>query len=326
MPLPSRLSCFGSLLLAAALAPGLAAPPASTLPDHCDILRGMPLTLLDFSGSGPEAPGSGQSDTNSKVASLQLGASMKLAFAAAGGNPGLADECWGAVDSLFAHQTKAGDFGTAPASAAVSLCELGRSLLVIQQSPLADSFKNRIEALKPAIAKATRWLTKQQSRLLWEDRASPDRLFAEAEAFLFCGRVLGDDALLRIGQQFLDKGMKAYRPADGVFLENNGADPSYEATSLVRLQEIVLHFPDRSIEKSIASGVQWELAHINADGTVHSDAKQHSFFGSKMLMAPEKQANVGEVALALLYYHQRTGDPAALAAVERLHRHYTSPH
>jgi len=120
--------------------------------------------------------------------------------------------------------------------------------------------------------------------------------------------------------------LKLSRPADGVFLENNGADTSFEAASLVRLQEIVLQFPDRPIEDSIAKGVQWELAHIGVDGAVRADGKRFVFPGSKMLIGPEKKPNVGEIALALLYDQGRTSDRAALAGAERLHQHYAPAH
>jgi len=309
------------------MAQTLPAPPVSPSRNPAEILRRMPTELLDYSATPPDTSGSAGFDhAGPKVVPSQLDDTMKLAFAAARGDEALADDSWAAANLVFTHQTKAGDFGGSPTTAAISLCALSRSLLVIQQSPLADHFKERIDALKPAIAKAMHWLTAQQARLLWEDRARPDRLFSEAESFLFCGRLLGDESLLKAGHQFLDKGMKLYRPADGVFLEKNGADTSYEAASLVRLQEIVLQFPDRSIEESLARAVQWELAHIGADGAVRADGKKLVFPGSKMLMGPEKEPNVGEIALALLYYHERTGDAAALAAGERLHQHYAPQH
>jgi len=329
MPLFPRWPRFGSLLLAAAsLAHTLAEPPASPLPNHCEFLRRMPVALFDYAGTLPEADSSVAPDrAASPKTPPQLGAAMKLALAAAHNDPALADDCWGAVNSLFAHQTKAGDFGTAPASAAFSLCDLTRSLLVVQQSPLAGHFQDRIDALKPALVKAAHWLTAQHGRLLWEDRAAPDRLFSDAEAFLFCGRLLDDPALVKIGRQFLERGMKSYRPADGVFLENNGPDTNAQAATLVRLQEIVLHFPDRQVEASIAKAAQWELAQIAADGAVRADGSPHAFPGSKMLFPQsEKRVNAGEITLGMLYYHERTGDPAALATAEKLHQHYTAPH
>jgi len=274
--------------------------------------------LLHYHGSLTDAP-------DPADAGCELGTAMNLAVAAAHGDEAMADYCWQAVDATFARQTKYGDFGGSPMAAVVGLGELGRSLLVIQQSPLGDHFKDRMETLKPALGKAMRWLTTQRARLLWEDRAVPDRLFAEAEAFLFLGRILNDDALLKIGHEFLETGLKTFRPADGAFLERNGTDAGYQAASLVRLQEIMLNFPDVQSTEIVGKGMQWELAHIGADGTVLNDEKPSFLSRSKLLMGgKEKKVNVGEISLALLYYHARTGDAPALAAVERLQRHYAT--
>ena len=93
--------------------------------------------------------------------------------------------------------------------------------------------------------------------------------------------------------------------------------------NLLRLQEIVLHFPDRQIDEAIAKGVQWELSRIGPDGAVSTEGNTRVHAGGEKFMGHEKQVNVGEIALALLYYHERTGDPGRVSSpVERLHQHY----
>jgi len=307
-----------ALLLASA---GAVEP--SLVPTHAEILRRMPSALLDHSGTAPDANGLvGYNRDGFKASSFQRGATLKLALAAAHDDGKLADDCWRAVEVAFTHQTENGDFGDPAESGAFWICELTRALLVIQQSPLADHFRERIEAVKPKIGKAAQWLTGQRERLQREDRAAPNRLFFDAEAFRFAGLLLGDEALERIGRDFLDQGMKLYRPEDGVFLEHNGADSSYQAVNLLRLQEIVLHFPDPRIEDAIARGVQWEISRIDPDGAVTTEGNTRVHPGGESFMGHEKQVNVGEICLALLYYHERTGEPAALAAAERVHQHY----
>ncbi|HEY3899852.1 MAG TPA: hypothetical protein VGM54_14630 [Chthoniobacter sp.] len=326
MPLLPRWCHFGSLLLAAtALAQTGPAPAASKPATFCEILHRLPPDLIEYSPTIPYA-GESVSPKAAEGAGFQPSAAMNLALAAARGDAPEASESWPGVDPVFAHQTKGGDFGSAPTAAAFTLCELTRALLVVQESPLASQFKDRVDALKPGVAKAAHWLTAQRGRLMWEDRASSNRLFAEAEAFLQCGRLLDDPNLVKIGRQFEDKGMKLFRPADGVFPETGTADPNSEAASLVHLQEIVACYPDPRVEDSIAKGMQWELAHIGPDGTVRTDAKKPVFFGSKMLIGPEKAPSVGEILLALLYYSERTGDAASLTAAQHLHQHYSQPH
>lgn len=275
----------------------------------------MPVELLHYSSTvvGATAP---------EDAPYQLNTALKLAIAGARGDEAVADDCWGTIQAAFARQTKAGDFGNSPTSTAFWLAELSRSLLVVQQSALAPRFKDRIEALKPSLDKALRWLVKQRSRMLFDDRAAPDRLFAEAEAFLFCGRLLGDASLMKLSQDFLDAGLKSYRTADGAFLENNGTDSGYQAACLVRLQEILLQSPDTPIGDVIAKAMQWQLAHLGPDGGVRVDGKPGLFARSKLIMGPEKTVNVGEISLALLYHYGRTGDAKTLATVEQLQKRY----
>jgi hypothetical protein len=283
----------------------------------------MPARFLTHSGAIPDKDGLvGRNRDGFKWAALQRGATLTLAFAASRGDEKLADNCWRAAEVTFAHQTAEGNFGDPAESVAFWLCELSRTLLVIQESPLAGHFRDRIEALKPKLAKAAQWLSGEQERLQREDRAAPNRLFFDAEAFLFCGRLLGDEGLEKIGRDFLERGMKLFRAEDGVFLEHNGADSSYQAVNLLRLQEIVLRLPDKRIEEAIAAGVRWELSRIDAEGVVSTEGNTRVHPGGEKFLGQEKQVNIGEVALALLYYHGRTGDAGALEAVERLQRHY----
>jgi len=296
-------------------------PPAP--PSHAETLRRMPEQISSHLGSVPDAQGLvGHNLDGFKGAAFQRGATVTLAFAAARGDEKLADNCWRAVDATFAHQTEAGNFGDPAESVAFWLCELSRSLLVIQQSPLAAHFHDRIEALKPKLARAVHWLAGERERLKREDRAAPNRLFFDAEAFLFSSRLLGDQSLEPIGREFIAQGMKLFRAEDGVFLEHNGGDSSYQAVNLLRLGEIVLHFPDPQIEAAIAAGVKWELQRIGPDGVVNTDGNTRVHPGGEVFMGREKTANVGEIALALLYFHGRTGDEASLAAVQRLYGHY----
>lgn len=294
-------------------------------PTHAELLRRMPASITARFGALPDAEGLvGHNRGGFKAAALQRGATVTLAFAAARGDEKLADHCWRAVEVAFAHQTQEGHFGDPPESVAFWLCELTRSLLVIQRSPLAAHFHDRLESLKPKIARAARWLVGQRDRLERQDRTAPNRLFFDAAAFRFSGLLLGDPSLDAIGRDFLAQGMKLYRAEDGVFLEHGGGDSSYQAVNLLRLQELVLHFPDPQIEAAIAKGVQWEISRVAPDGEVSTAENTRVRPGGEKFMGQEKQVNFGEIALALLYFHQRTGDAAALAAAERVQKHYTA--
>jgi len=313
---------FMALLLASA--EGAAARGSS----HATLLLQMPAELLDAAGgSYPDAEGLvGHNRGGFKAAALQRGAMLKLAIAAARGDKKRADDCWRAIDVTFQRQHGEGHFGDPPASVAFWLCELNRTLLVVRQSPLADHYEARMNALLPKIRKASEWLATKKETLFKEDGHAPNRLFFDACAFGFAGILLGDEGLTTTGREFLARGMRLFRDEDGAFLERGGGDSSYQAVCLLRLQEWVLHFPDARTEAAIDRGMQWELGKIGPDGTITTEGNTRVRPGGEKFMGNEKQVNVGEVCLALLYYHARTGDAASLDAARRIYdRHRRGP-
>ena len=301
----------------------LAASAAAQV-NHAELLKKIPEEFLTHVGGA--VPGQnglvGHNRDGFKASAFQRGATLTLALAAARGDRKRAGDCWRAVDATFAQQKEKGDFGDPPTSVAFWLCELCRSLLVMQQSPLAGDYQTRIAGLLPKIRQAADWLAGQQAVLIRADGDTPNRLFFSAEAFGFAGILLQDGKLTAIGKEFLARGLKLFREEDGVFLEHGGGDSSYQAVNLLRLQEIAIHFPDPKLEAAIRQGMKWELTRIAADGTVSTASNTRVHPGGEKFMGAEKQVNVGELTLALLYYHLRTGDAEALAAARRISEHY----
>ena len=311
------------LLLSLILLPLLAS--AAEPANHAELLKKIPDEFITrVGGALPDRHGFVAHNRDGfKGSAFQRGATLTLALAAARGDRKHAEDCWRAVEATFAQQQEAGHFGDPPTSVAFWLCELCRSLLVVQESPLAGDFQARIAQLLPKIRKAADWLTTQQAALVKADGDTPNRLFFSAEAFGFAGILLQDEKLTAVGKDFLARGMKLFRDEDGVFLEHGGGDSSYQAVNLLRLQEIVIHFPDSKLEAAIHQGMKWELTRIAADGTVSTEGNTRVHPGGEKFMGAEKQVNVGEVLLALLYYHLRTGDADALTAAQRICGHYS---
>jgi hypothetical protein len=292
--------------------------------NHAELLNKIPAEFVAYVGGAVPDPSGfvGHNRGGFKASAFQRGATLTLALAAARGDSQRAKDCWRAVDVAFAHQTAAGDFGDPPTSVAFWLCELCRTLLVVRESPLAVNYQENIDAVLPKIRKASDWLAGQQAELIKADGDTPNRLLFSAEAFAFSGLLLKDDKFVAIGKDFLSRSMKLYREEDGVFLEHGGGDSSYQAVNLLRLQEIAIHFPDPKLEAAIGKVMQWELARIDARGEVRTEGNSRVRPGGEKFMGSEKQVNVGEVLLALLYYHIRTGDADTVAAARRVREHY----
>jgi hypothetical protein len=298
---------------------------AAAQANHAELLKKVPEEFITrVGGALPDQNGLVGHNRNGFTASaFQRGATLTLAIAAARGDRKRAEDCWRAVDATFAQQKKEGNFDDSPTSVAFWLCELCRSLLVVHQSPLARDYHDRIADLLPKIRKAADWLAEQQAALIKADGDTPNRLFFSAEAFGFAGILLKDEKFIAVGKDFLTRGMKLFRDEDGVFLEHGGGDSSYQAVNLLRLQEIVIHFPDPKLEAAIRKGMKWELTRIASDGTVRTKGNSRVHPGGEKFMGTEKQVNVGEITLALLYFHVRTGDADALAAAQRIRKHFT---
>lgn len=313
--------------VAVAVAVMVDAIACSAQTNHADLFKKMPKALLERAGGAyPDKNGLvGHNRDGFKAAAFQRGATLKLAIAAARGDAKRAADCWRAVEVTFAQQREEGHFGDPPSSVAFWLCELCRSLLVVRQSPLARDYEDRIALLLPKIGKAAYWLAKQREVLFRVDGHAPNRLFFDAEAFGLAGLLLKDEKLVGIAKEFLVRGMKLYRDEDGAFLERGGGDSSYQAVCLLRLQEIDLYFPDKRIEEAVVKGVKWELSRIGKDGTVTTEGNTRVRPGGEKFMGAEKQVNLGEVTLALLYFHARTGDADALAVIERIAKRYEKP-
>jgi hypothetical protein len=302
--------------------------PASA--QEFSLLQRMPPDLLRYTGGArPDADGMvgyNRGPEGFKSPEFQRGAMHYMVRAIVRGDRRCTAEGWTAIDATFRYQTEEGGFSRpgaphgGPSAAAFWLADLGQAVLVLRESELAAEYKDRIERLVPKIHKAARWLAKPpyRQRLERDDAEAPNRLLFDALAFGLSG-LLADDAQLRqMGRHFVDLAMAQYRPADGVFLEKEGGDSSYQAVAALKLQVWTLHFPDETLEAAIGRAVRWEIGRVGRDGQIDITGNTRTGFGQERWMGHEKGVNLSEITLCLLYFHARTGDPRALAAAQRI--------
>lgn len=307
-------SCF-TLHFIFASAFSHAAPPRDV-----DLLRKMPveqLSRLAFIGRPDEKGLVGRNRDGWLHARMQASGAFYLAAAAAIANPKAADDAWRTVDAAFEHQTPEGNFqvgaflGKLPTASddlvgvSFYLADLCHALLVVQDSLLADSFRPRIEKLKPKVERAVRWLSQGKDKLEEFNADAPDRLFVDAQAFALAGVFLKDDELRRLGKHFLDLGLKHVR-ADGVIVEKDGHDSSYQATSLLRMQVYSIYVPDEQLSAAIDRAAAWERGRIKANGEVDVTGNTRTGLGQEKFLGRDKNVNYPDVVLALFYYGVRT--------------------
>jgi len=243
-----------------------------------------------------------------------------------------AEKGWTSIEATFARQLDDGGFlsnqkpnrSHPPTfeerveTAFFYLQELGHALLVLQQSPLAEHFQPRIDALKPRIARACGFIDSGYDTIVGKVGRTTNRLFIAAKAFGLCG-VLLDDPHLQSRAHDLVKIALRQRDRDGVFLEYDGRDSSYNAVSLLMARVLWLHLPVPELDDALVRAMAWQRTRIRDDGTVLAQGNTRTGLGQeKNFSGGIKQINVREVSLALCYHGLVHDDPSALQLAGRV--------
>jgi hypothetical protein len=192
---------------------------------------------------------------------------------------------------------------------------------IIYRLVLESEFRSRFEpdllALKPKIKAAMLWLKNNQELLRSYDKATANRLVFDALAFKVNGQNLGDSELEKIGESFLTAAL-ALQAKDGVFLEKGGHDSSYQATTLLLLQNYWLFAPQEKLFRAIEKGMVWERARIASTGEVSADGNTRTGVGKESFLGKEKGVNYPEVMQALLYWSVISHTPSDQVLAKRV--------
>jgi hypothetical protein len=236
------------------------------------------------------------------------------------------------MEYAFRNQAPAGNFNNAQGASAEKaagvdaffLQAFGRISLLVNHSEFRDPYGTQLEALRPKLALAMRWLAANTAELNRQDRLATNRLFFDAVAFDLNGKILEDSALRKIGAGFVESGL-ANQSADGAFNEHNGSDSSYQAVSMLNITGLIAYADDPAyrsrLEDALKRAAAWEKTRIRADGLVAVEGNSRTGLGQEEFMGRLKDVNYPEVALALLYASIITGDSALKAQGEAVTSH-----
>ena len=240
-----------------------------------------------------------------------------------------------AMEYAFKNQAPAGNFnntrGASPQKAvgadAFFLQAFGRISLLINQSEFHDAYGPQLDALRPKLALAMRWLAANTAELNRQDHLATNRLFFDAVAFDLNGKILEDSALRKIGASFVESGL-ANQNADGAFNEHNGSDSSYQAVSMLNITGLIAYADDPAyrsrLEESLKRGAAWEKTRIRADGLVAVEGNSRTGLGQEQFLGRPKDTNYPEVALALLYASIIMEDSALKAQGEAVTNYFAT--
>jgi hypothetical protein len=264
-------------------------------------------------------------------AGMQRGGCWMVIGAVVAGDQNRADEAWKSIDATFVRQVEDGGFLSEPKPGAnhaptlpervetafFYLQELGHAILVVQASPMAPHFRERIVNLKPCMRRACAFIQTGYDGIIKKAGHTANRMFIAAKAFGLCGVVLDDDQLRTSSRKLVAVAL-AKRDADGVFIENGGRDSSYNAVSLLMGQVLALYLPDPALDQSMVRAMAWERTRIRSSGEVEVRDNTRTGVGKEAFMGRPKEVNYREVALALCYFGMSHDDPACLELAEKV--------
>lgn len=250
------------------------------------------------------------------------------------------------LEYAFDHQSSDGSFqtnstnakpGDVASAASFFYSELGHSLLLAQNSnwfqtsTQAADLRTRLDAVKNKAGSSLNWLISQTSTLSSYDGADTNRLFFDANAYYLTARALGRSDASQGGRDFVQKALNNQLSA-GYFLEKGGYDSSYQGVSLLRAIIFYMNLEDsdtslrQNLWSAIVAGVNWELTRVLPTGEVSTDGNTRVFPGGEQFLGQEKQVAYADLALALNYYSQISGDQTVKTVADNVSAHYAQAH
>jgi hypothetical protein len=311
------IACFVASLAATVAAGG--EEPART---EYEILRQMPREML----AQMMPPKTG-------TIVMGRGGCRYLTAAVALGDEERADDAWKSIMATFATQVEDGGFagGGKPADLPITvyairvenvyffLQELGRAILMLQDSPLEAKFHKRVADLMPAMRRACTFIQKGYPTILPKVGHTANRLVIAAKAFGLCGIVLDDNQLKEMSRQLVKVALER-RDAEGVFIERGGRDSSYNAVVILMGQHLTLHLPNAELDAAIAQAMKWQRTRIKPTGEIEIEGNTRTGTGKELAGSGEpKKVNYREVAEALWYYGVLHDEPETRHLAEQVH-------
>ncbi len=330
------LGCAGAAVGQEAASRPTGAPFAS----EYELLRKLPATLsgLVTNRGVPDANGLVKHGGKWYEAGQQRGGCWMVIGAVVAGDVKRADEAWRSIDATFAHQVEDGGFlsvrkpgdqhePTLPErveTAFFYLQELGHAILVVQASPMAGHFHDRIVALEPKMRRACAFIQKGYNGIIVKAGHTANRMLIAAKAFGLCGVILKDEGLKASSRKLVAVAL-ARRDADGVFIERGGRDSSYNAVSLLMGQVLAMYLPDPELDAAMARAMVWQRTRIRPTGEVEVSGNTRTGLGQEVTLGVPKGVNYPEVALAFCYFGMLHNDSGALELAERVYAWSSRP-
>jgi len=235
------------------------------------------------------------------------------------------DDGWKAIDFANAHMTQDGGFSTAPgrtmneSEMAFWIAAVTHAFAVLNESPLGSRYAQREATALAAIRKNVEWLNADQrvANLVKFDGPATNRLFDDANAFAYSSLLLKDPQLQKRGEYFLQQAL-AHERSDGVFLEDNGYDSSYQGASLLNATYYALLGENTQLRNALLVGTNREVEAVDTRGGLDTSQNTRTG-GNHMVDGHPYVVDLRAVILGLYYAGAYLELPSATAAAGRIY-------
>ncbi|HEY4207451.1 MAG TPA: hypothetical protein VGM31_11590 [Puia sp.] len=201
---------------------------------------------------------------------------------------------------------------------------MAHSCLILEASPYARRFRQRVEQLKSTARRAAQWMLQPEVLAAGRKRNNPytHRRYAVAAAIGETGVWCGDMDLVRQSKAFIDEGL-ALQDSSGFNPEKGGYDVSYHSAGLLfahRYYDIVADEQYRRKMKGMYTrGIKWMLTRVKPDGTVDPTGNTRTGLGQERSRnGHPKGITYASISADLYWWSQQTNDRSLAVLAQKI--------
>lgn len=240
------------------------------------------------------------------------------------------EDGWRSIEATFDRQLDNGDFKAVPRpwedkpqsfdsrieTNYFYLQALVHGLLVLQDSPHAPLFHDRVEELKPKVDLAAQFIMSGREGIVDKVGHTANRVFIAAKALGLAGVFVDNEDYIEEARRLISIALEL-RDEANVFIEAGGRDSSYNAVSMLFAQILAIYLPDPELDLAMKRAADWQLTRITSEGEVLYAGNTRTGPDGELTQGGtggSKSINTREVGLAMIYHGLMYDRPIALEA------------
>lgn len=202
---------------------------------------------------------------------------------------------------------------------------VAHALILLESSSYATQYAAQINAMKPALGRATAWMMRPdiETEGMKYNQPYTHRRYLVGDALGETGVLLGDAKLIAESQKFVLDGISMQNPA-GYNPEKGGWDVSYHCGGVVFAERYYTTVANATIKPQLynmlAKANAWTASRVSPDGAVDmsGDTRVGNSNSEKGPGGSIKKLAVGQVYESLAYWGQISGDANYLKLAEKI--------